>query len=88
MMQFNLPLRRISSSYEDALKIASVIERDYCPTLAGARWGVPQSVVNNSKNEQVNTLKNLAKYFIDEWKNQCAIANGTKKSFFQKLFHS
>jgi hypothetical protein len=43
-------------------------------------------VVNNSKNEQVNTLKKLAKYFIDEWKNQCAIANETKQKFFSKTF--
>jgi len=70
----------------DALRIASETERDYCPTLVGllasARWGVPQLLINNSPNKQVNALKQLAKCFIAEWKEQWAIANRTKKSFF------
>lgn len=75
-----------STSFADALKIASVIERDYCPTLvgllAGARWSVPKSTLDTWNNDQMNRLKQISKCFIKEWRN----LNGTNKSFIQRLF--
>jgi len=80
-----------SNSYEDALTLASNIDRDYCPTsvglLAAIRWDVPPSIINNSHNEQINVLKQIAKDFSKEWKKYLAITNGTKTSFFSKIFH-
>jgi len=81
-----------SNSFEDALKLASTIEKDYCPTLVGllsaARWGVPQSIRDDwQKNKQAIALKKIAQDFIKEWKKQAAIASGTNKGFFQACFH-
>jgi ADP-ribosylglycohydrolase len=63
-----------NDSYESALKRAYDIERDHCPTLvgllAGARWGVPKSVINNSHSDRIPVLKDIAKYFTEKWQKK------------------
>ncbi len=60
-----------TDSFENAVKRANEIEKDYCPTLvgilAGARWVVPQSMLTDSQKDTFKEIQKAAKCFTDGW---------------------
>jgi ADP-ribosylglycohydrolase len=73
-----------ADSFENALQRASEIDNKYCPTLvgllAGARWGVPKSILDNCHHGKVNEIRQIAKCFTDEWNKPPALKNDSKKT--------
>ncbi|CAF1083098.1 unnamed protein product [Rotaria sp. Silwood1] len=79
-----------ADSFESALKHAYELDKLFCPILvgilAGARWGVPLSMLDRCPKDKLNEIHQIAKCFTDEWTKQ--LENGHKKtiSSLLKLF--
>lgn len=63
-----------ANSFEDAFADVNKIDDYYSPTLigllAGARWGIPDSILQNSHNEKIEVIKKLANRFQRAWVKQ------------------
>ncbi|CAF2492960.1 unnamed protein product [Rotaria sp. Silwood2] len=63
-----------ADSYQSALTYARELEAEFCPILvgilAGARWGVPPSMLDKFPKDKLNEIRKVAKRFADEWKRR------------------
>ncbi|CAF1291456.1 unnamed protein product [Rotaria sordida] len=61
-----------ANSFKSALNHAHELDKTYCPIivgiLAGARWGVPSSMLDKSPKDKLKDIRQVAKCFTDEWK--------------------
>ena len=75
-----------ADSFENALKRANEIEKQYCPILvgllAGARWGVPKSMLDSCHQNKLNEIRQAAKFFTDKWNKQSSLKNDSTTTTF------
>ncbi|CAF3238725.1 unnamed protein product [Rotaria socialis] len=75
-----------ADSFESALRRAKKLDDIYCPILvgmlAGARWGIPSSIINIVYQDVFNEIRQIEKCFMGEWKKQPVVVNCLPKSCF------
>ena len=78
-----------ADSFDDAYTRVQEIDKHYSPTLvcllAGARWGIPPSIVENSHSDRIRLLKKLGDRFHRDWEKQPSMGNNILRRIFTQF---